>query len=204
MRARCAYALFWLYKAWCTVSGTLWGNGKLFWWGIKADGPIRAVGSFRIEKHPGATIRLGRRCCLRSARCSNIAGIDRPVTLAARFHGHLEIGNDCGISGSVLVADQSIVIGDRVMIGVNCSILDTDFHPLDAATRIAGAPGKSAPVVIEDDVWLCMNVTVLKGVTIGRGSVIAAGSVVTADIPAGVLAGGVPAKAIKPLSPEGR
>ena len=56
-----------------------------------------------------------------------------------------------------------------------------------------------APVVIEDNVWLGANVTVLKGVRIGRDSVVAAGSVVTRDLPAGVLAAGVPAKVIKDL-----
>ena len=57
----------------------------------------------------------------------------------------------------------------------------------------------SAPVVIEESVWLCANVTVLKGVTIGARSVIATGSVVTRDIPPDTLAGGVPAKPLRSL-----
>jgi virginiamycin A acetyltransferase len=52
-------------------------------------------------------------------------------------------------------------------------------------------------VVIEDDVWLGYNVTVLPGVTIGQGSVIGAGSVVTSDIPPYTVAVGNPAKVIK-------
>jgi len=47
-----------------------------------------------------------------------------------------------------------------------------------------------------------MDVIVLGGVTIGNGSVIAAGSVVTKSIPENVLAGGVPAKVIRPLEEE--
>ncbi|TIQ08783.1 MAG: sugar O-acetyltransferase, partial [Mesorhizobium sp.] len=50
-------------------------------------------------------------------------------------------------------------------------------------------------------VWLCANVTVLKGVRIGARSVIAAGSVVTSDIPPNCLAGGVPCKVIRSLAP---
>lgn len=46
-----------------------------------------------------------------------------------------------------------------------------------------------------------MNVTICPGVTIGENSVIAAGAVVTKDIPANVVAGGVPARIIKPLDP---
>lgn len=60
--------------------------------------------------------------------------------------------------------------------------------------------GVSAPVTIEDDVFIGMNCVILKGVTIGARSIIAAGSVVTKSIPADCVAGGNPAKVIKRLS----
>lgn len=53
------------------------------------------------------------------------------------------------------------------------------------------------PVVIEDDVWIGANVTILKGVTIGRGSVVAAGAVVTKSFPPYSVIAGVPAKLLK-------
>ena len=199
MRARLAYGCFWLYKAAVTIIGSVIGNIKLFWWGIPAAGPVKAVGGFRIEKHPSATIRIGKKCCFRSAKCSNIAGVDRPVLLAARCGARIELGDFCGLSGTVIAADTSIRIGDRVMVGANCTIVDTDFHPVDAQARFAGERGKSLPVVIEDDVFIGMNSMILKGVTIGRGSIIGAGSVVTKDIPPGVLAAGNPARVIRQL-----
>ena len=52
-------------------------------------------------------------------------------------------------------------------------------------------------VIVESDVWIGMNVTLLAGVTIGRGSTLAAGTVVTKDVPPYCVAGGVPAKFIK-------
>lgn len=52
-------------------------------------------------------------------------------------------------------------------------------------------------MVIESDVWIGCNVTILKGVTIGRGSVIAAGAVVAKSCPPYSIVGGVPAKVIK-------
>ena len=53
-----------------------------------------------------------------------------------------------------------------------------------------------APVVIEDDVWIGLNVVVLQGVTIGRGAIVGAGAVVTKNIPAWSIAHGVPAKVV--------
>ena len=77
-------------------------------------------------------------------------------------------------------------------------ITDTDAHPMDYMARRSSNEGtKSAPVVIEDDVWIGANVTILKGVTIGHGSVIAAGAVVTQSFPPYSIIGGVPARLLK-------
>ena len=57
--------------------------------------------------------------------------------------------------------------------------------------------GLDKDVIVESDVWIGMNVTLLAGVTVGRGSTIAAGAVVTKNIPPYCIAGGVPAKFIK-------
>ena len=70
------------------------------------------------------------------------------------------------------------------------TIIDDDGHGI-------GLPPYSAPIIIEDEVWIGCNVTVLKGVTIGKGSVVAAGAVVTKSCPPHSLLAGVPAKIIK-------
>ena len=79
-----------------------------------------------------------------------------------------------------------IEIGENVAISEGVTIWDTDGHS-------AGNMVDTAPVRIEDNVWIGLNSTILKGVTIGKNSVIAAGSVVNRDIPAYSLAAGVPA-----------
>ena len=129
----------------------------------------------------------------------NRAGVAHPTQLVAATNAKLVIGDNVGISGASIFAIEAITIGDYVLVGVNCHIYDSDFHSVDWLQRRNSEGTLTAPVVIEDDVWLCANVTVLKGVTIGARSVIAAGSVVTSDIPSDVLAGGVPAKVIKPI-----
>jgi acetyltransferase-like isoleucine patch superfamily enzyme len=58
---------------------------------------------------------------------------------------------------------------------------------------------QTAPVTIEDDVWIGAQCIILKGVTIGARSIIGAGSVVTKDIPADCVAAGNPCRIIKEL-----
>ena len=57
----------------------------------------------------------------------------------------------------------------------------------------------SAPITIEDDVWIGMDALILKGVTIGKGSIIAPKSVVTKNVPPFTVVGGNPAAIIKQL-----
>lgn len=192
--ARCARELLW------SGASTALARFGAFWWGIELGPGCRFHGTPMLRRLPGTRITIGARCTFRSAVWSNLAGINRPCVLATLEEGaQLSIGDDAGLSGTVIGAARSVTIGARVMAGVNSMISDTDWHPLDPARRAAGDPGEAAPVVIGDDVWLGANVLVLKGARIGAGSSIAAGSVVTGDIPAGVLAGGVPARVIRPL-----
>jgi len=89
-----------------------------------------------------------------------------------------------------------IRIGDDVMIGPNVSII-TASHPVAPSERRADVVGR--PIVIEKNVWVAANVTIIGGVTVGENSVIAAGSVVTKDVPPNTLVGGNPARIIRPI-----
>lgn len=95
---------------------------------------------------------------------------------------------------------DSVTIGNNVKIGACVLITDTDAHPLDYLARRTSNEGtKSAPIIIEDDVWVEAHSIILKGVTIGARSIIGAGSVVTKSIPADCVAAGNPCKVIKKL-----
>lgn len=87
---------------------------------------------------------------------------------------------------------EKIEIGNNVAISENFCIRDSDNHDIISSTH-----KKTQPIKIGNNVWIGMNVTILKGVNIGDGCIIAAGSVVNKDIPARCLAGGVPAKILK-------
>jgi len=111
----------------------------------------------------------------------------------------LEIGNNVHIGiGSVITAREQISIGDDTLIAEYVTIRDQD-HKVEIGKITANNGFVTAPIHIGTNVWVGAKAVILKGVTIGDNSVIAAGAVVTKDIPANVLAGGVPAKVIKPI-----
>jgi maltose O-acetyltransferase len=96
---------------------------------------------------------------------------------------------------------SGVYIGENTLIGYNVEIFDCDFHETDPLKRKYGNPG-SEKVIISENVWIGSNVKILKGVTIGRNSIISNGSIVTNPIPENVIAGGIPARVIKPLTPS--
>lgn len=151
-----------------------------------------------FRRAPESSIVIGDRCVFRSARWSNQIGINRPCMLSTLHRGAmLRIGSGSGLSGAVVAAATQILIGEHVLVGANVTITDTDWHGVEPDAR--RRPGESQPVSIGDNVWLGLNVVVLKGVTIGRDSLIAAGSVVSTSIPEGVIAGGQPATVLREL-----
>lgn len=112
----------------------------------------------------------------------------------------LTIGNNVGMSSTRMWIHDSVTIGNHVKIGACVLITDTDAHPMDyVARRTTGEGTKSAPIMIEDDVWVGAHSIVLKGVTVGARSIIGAGSVVTRNIPADCVAAGNPCKVIRYL-----
>lgn len=81
--------------------------------------------------------------------------------------------------------------------------IHTGNHARKVGTFVSDITEKDKPkgydhdVIIEEDVWIGCNVTILEGVTIGRGATIAAGAVVNKNVPPYSIVGGVPAKVIK-------
>jgi acetyltransferase-like isoleucine patch superfamily enzyme len=107
------------------------------------------------------------------------------------LEGRLKIGNGVKIMAHVYVPSRT-TIGDFVFIGPGTTFLNAKY-PMREGT-VQGA-------TIAEHVCIGGGVTICPGVTIGRGSFIAAGAVVNKDVPAGMIAMGVPAR-FKPLPPN--
>ncbi|MEG3920198.1 hypothetical protein QUA07_13845 [Microcoleus sp. T3_A4] len=89
--------------------------------------------------------------------------------------------------------------------------MDSDFHPITPAARLVDTialspigdhqrrpPIEVLPVVIEDDVWIGYNATILKGVWVGAGAAIAPGALVNRDVAPGTYVAGNPARPVEP------
>ena len=104
------------------------------------------------------------------------------------------------VNYNVVMLDTSpINIGAGTFIGPGTCLACSGhgMHPSQRSRVLT-----SAPITLGENVWLGANVTVVGGVSIGAGSIIGAGSVVTKDIPAGVIAAGVPCKVIREITDD--
>jgi acetyltransferase-like isoleucine patch superfamily enzyme len=70
----------------------------------------------------------------------------------------------------------------------------TSSHDFSNFNRII-----SKPIILENNVWVGSNVTIIGGVTVDENSVIGSGSVVSRDIPPNVLAVGNPCETLKTI-----
>lgn len=169
-------------------------NGAVFGKNLQIPGKV----SWLIE---GSKLNIGDNFYLSSGNGVNPIASNLQADVYVEPGAALTIGNNVGMSSTRLWIHESVRIGNNVKIGGCVLITDTDAHPMDYVVRRSSNEGtKSAPVVIEDDVWVGAHCIILKGVTIGARSVIGAGSVVTKSIPADCVAAGNPCRVIKSLN----
>lgn len=110
--------------------------------------------------------------------------------------GDVLIGADCNLnSGTVIYSGHGVRIGNGVLIAANCTLAASNHSYLDRDKRIRDQgllPAKGG-IIIEDDVWIASNCTLLDGAHIGKGAVVGAGSLVRGKIePYSVVAGSPP------------
>lgn len=170
-------------------------------WGIDCGDQWKFYGSPIWQKHRGSMIKIGNRVTLRSNYMSNPLAPEHPVVFSTRSKiAKIVVGDDFGMTGGSVVAMEQVQIGNRVMVGANSLITDTDFHPLESnKRRTTPQAGLVKPVKIGDDVFIGAHAIILKGSEIGSGSVIGAGSVVSGKVPKNVVVAGNPWKVVKQL-----
>jgi maltose O-acetyltransferase len=121
----------------------------------------------------------------------------------------LEYGTGVSIgAGTFFNYDCLMLDVAPVTVGEACQVASrvqfiTATHPIDPHVRRLGWE-TAEPIVVGDNVWLSSGVILCPGVTIGDDTVVGAGAVVTRDLPAGVVAYGVPARVVREISDADR
>src|SRR3954470_14496241 len=174
-----------------------------------ADDPELGEASTRAldlaDAYNATTVRQGplRRRLLEELLGSIGEGTEIRPPFFVDYGSSIRIGARCFTNFGLVALDVApITIGDDVQIGPHVQLLPPT-HPVDPEPRRARWEA-AEPITIGDNVWLGGGAVVCPGVTIGANTVVGAGAVVIRDLPAGVVAAGVPARVIRPIQPTSR
>ncbi len=162
------------------------GNGTSIFSHVELNTSPNPYGIPYRRKVSIGKIEIGRNC--------RIKDYSKIIT----YSGFVRIGNNCSINPfSVIYGHMGVKIGDNVMIANKVTIVAANhgFTDLTIEMKKQSIVGKG--IIIEDDVWIGANVTILDGVKLKKGCIVAAGSVVNKDVEAYAIVGGVPARHIK-------
>jgi len=159
----------------------------------------------------GRFVRIGKNNVI-ARRVQIRPFFDQKNRLQLKTEGNVRIYSDVLIQGSgkisigyrsfigsfgVIGCNDEIKIGENVMIAQSVSIRDTD-HNFESLEKPMIEQGfQTAPIIIENNVWIGHGAVITKGIRIGSGAIVAANAVVTKDVPNNAIVGGVPAKLIR-------
>lgn len=160
-------------------------------WFARRLGGLGARASFGIGVHVtgaraiviGKEFGCGRYCVL-------AAGGDGGITVGDRVNLNTNVALNASVRGR-------IIVGDDVIVGPNTVLRASDHVAAERDRPIRDQGHRAGVIVVESDVWIGANVTVLRDVRVGQGAVVAAGAVVTADVERYTVVGGVPARFLK-------
>lgn len=128
---------------------------------------------------------------------SEVPGLHTPLNL--EYGRNVTVGKGVFINfGATILAQASVTLGDRVMMGPNCSLI-TVGHPVNDHEMRAEGWEIAKPITVGDNTWFGANVTVLPGVTVGKNCVVGAGTLLTRDVPDNSLVLGSPGRVVRKL-----
>ena len=169
--------------------------------GVHLGRDVSIIGQPIVDLGVRGSIIIGEGSTLISSPRWTALGVSRPVILRTLLPGaSITIGSTVGMSGTTVCSARSVTIGDRVLLGADVVIIDTDFHPVDELPRRhlpIPTPVAEDEVLIGPDAFIGARSIILKGSTVGSGAVIGAGSVVSGIVPSRAVFAGAPARFIR-------
>jgi acetyltransferase-like isoleucine patch superfamily enzyme len=161
-------------------------------------------GWFQVTMHAPfeSQVLLGDNLHMVSDRSRAGITLFSPCKFTTFGKGSIVVGDNVQLNGTAIASRKRVEIGAGSLVAPNCIIVDSDFHVIwpPESRGHSDSTKEDQAVKIGNNVWLGLNVVVLKGVTIGDNTIIGAGSVVSGDIPANVIAAGAPARVVRELT----
>lgn len=147
---------------------------------VKIESNWKFYGLPKFLNHAHGQILIGKNFENRNWVFSNPLGINHPTIFCTWSpNAQIIIGDDVGMSGGTICASTKVEIGDGTLIGANCTIIDTDFHPLKSKSRRYEKDNiKSKPIRIGKNVFVGTGAIILKGAVIPDNYIIPAGAVI--------------------------
>lgn len=151
----------------------------------------------------GNNVIIGSGAVIERMEVGDNSVVEGGVIVTGYGEGRIRIGRESFIGhNTVLDFSDNITIGDYVHVGYNQ--FWTHSSAMQAFNGIALADKDkryrpTAPVVIDDNVYVGVHSTVYPGIKIGNHSIIAPNSAVTKDVEPYTMVGGAPARVIKSL-----
>lgn len=116
---------------------------------------------------------------------------------------HISVGDYFYANHNLVINDGvEVTFGDHVFVAPNCCFTTAE-HAIDPKQRKDGLE-IAKPITVGNNVWIGAGSIVLAGSVIGDNTVIGAGSVVKGEIPANVIAVGVPCRVKREIREEDR
>lgn len=167
--------------------------------GIHPSSVVEHLGSGSIPQstiiEPLAVVYVGERGHLQLGEMNTIY----PGATIRVDQGSMETGKEVSFGSGCHIYEPraGLRIGDHCMIGGGVLICGVHHGYSLPDVPMRKQPFDAAPIVLGNDVWIGMGAIILPGVTIGDGAIVGAGAVVTADVAAGTVVTGVPARLAK-------
>ena len=163
---------------------------RKFWWHLQGAHFGSGTGVPRLTITWPHQVSIGERCILEDDIFFKYDGYWQPGP-SIQIGSGVFIGRGCEFN-----IRRRIEIGRDCLIASGCKFIDHDHEMAVGDLPMNKQPCPDGEIILGDDVWLGVNVVVLKGVTIGRGAVVGAGAVVTKSIPSYEIWAGIPARRI--------
>ncbi|MGE0391946.1 MAG: DapH/DapD/GlmU-related protein [Vicinamibacterales bacterium] len=170
------------------------------WGDSEVDARMRRVAWRAMLKRCGHALRVGRGAMIRHPETVEVGDgvfIGEMAFLQGRFDGSCRLGNRVWIGPMAYLDVRDLEMGEASGVGPGSRVLGSSHTALPVDMPVIATDLVIAPVRIGAGVDVGVNAVLLPGVTVGRGAIVGAGAIVTADVPAGAIVAGVPARFLR-------